>query len=218
MNEYYCIDEALQLGDVLSLMMSHVETTNICIEDYTTCGFSHAESLKPLWRSAVRSSSLSTISLSACVINLGPLVSGMVDILFGMERGINVLSGEGYGCGEVNKFSGLKAIEVLGNDAGTHPHEHRYGSCIHGSVNDLVPFLDYHFGLETLIVEGLLNIYRIEDYEGENYDEYVSDYGNFEPFYNYLPYIIAKPTFKTATLDKLQNSIEFSKEHNINFP
>ena len=44
--------------------------------------------------------------------------------------------------GKIYKCSELKTIEVLGNDGGTHPHEHRYGGYISGSINDLVPFHD----------------------------------------------------------------------------
>ena len=44
--------------------------------------------------------------------------------------------------GKIYKCSGPKTIEVLGNDGGTHPHEHGYGGGISDSINDLVPFPD----------------------------------------------------------------------------
>ena len=113
--------------------MSHIiQSIFICIDDYTTCGDAYAQTLKPLWEAAVRSSTF-TVSLSACVTNLGPLVSGMMDILYDIandERGSNTSSdleseeecGEECEYGAVLKYSELKTIKVLGNDAGTHQH------------------------------------------------------------------------------------------------
>ena len=43
-----------------------------------------------------------------------------------------------------------------------------YGGYISGVIKKLIPFIDYQVGLETLIVEGLLNnFYRIEDCDDE---------------------------------------------------
>ena len=209
LNENYDLDEVFAHSDddILPQFMSCIENISICIEDYTTCGCTYAETLKPLWEAVARSSSLTTVSLSGCVTNLGSLVSGMIDTLFhnAIDKGrsneaVNDESEEEFEHRTIYKCSGLKTIEVLGNDAGTHPHEHRYGGGISGVIKELIPFLDYQVGLESLNIEGLFDIYRIEDCDDERYDEYVSDYSDFEAFYNYLPYIINKSSFKLLRL------------------
>ena len=215
LNENYDVDEAFELSDddvlpqydILPQLMSRIQNISICIEDYTTCGCTYAETIQLLWEAVAKSSSLSSVSLSGCVTNLGSLVSGMIDTLFhnAIDKGrsneaVNVESEEEFEHRTIYKCSGLKTIEVLGNDAGTHPHEHRYGGYISGVIKELIPFLDYQVGLESLIIAGLLDIYRIEDCDDERYDEYVSDYSDFEAFYNYLPYIINKSSFKLLRL------------------
>ena len=214
-NENYDVDEAFELSDddvlpqydILPQLMSRIQNISICIEDYTTCGCTYAETIQLLWEAVAKSSSLSSVSLSGCVTNLGSLVCCMIDTLFhnaidkvGSNEAVNVESEEEFEHRIIYKCSGLKTIEVLGNDAGTHPHEHRYGGGISGAMKELIPFLDYQVGLESLIIAGLLDIYRIEDCDDERHDEYVSDYSDFEAFYNYLPYIINKSSFKLLRL------------------
>jgi hypothetical protein len=89
------------------------------------------------------------------------------------------------------KFSGLKHLEVLGNDGGSHPHEYGYTGILSNSMYAIIPFLHYQDGLETLVVKGLENIVP-SDEPGESR----SSYEGFEELLNYLPYFIAKPSFK----------------------
>ena len=72
------------------------------------------------------------MSLSACVTNLGPIVSAIIYALFFNAKdrrrsdvAVDFESEEECEYGPIYKCSGLKTIEVLGNDGGTHPHEHR---------------------------------------------------------------------------------------------
>ena len=123
LNENYDLDEAFELSDdnVLPQLMSHIQNISICIEDYTTCGETYAETIEPLWEAAARSSSLSSVSLSACVTNLGAIVSGMIYALFfnakdkrGSDVAEDFKSEEECEYGPIYKCSGLKTIEVLG--------------------------------------------------------------------------------------------------------
>ena len=182
-------------SDILQLFLSRIEAINLNIEDYADELF--AETLEPVWKAGAVSSSLESVSLSACVTNLGGLVSGMQEVLF--DKAITRVRDEKEG-DILYKFSGLKNIEVLGNDGERHPHWNGHSGFISGSMNSLIPFLDFQVGLETLSFEGLFDIYRVEDENDERYDQYVSDYESSEPFYNYLPYVISKPTFKLLQL------------------
>ena len=206
--EDYDIDQAFMYSGsrILQLLLSHVEAINIDIDDYSNSIF--AESLEPVWEAVGVASSLESVTLSACVTNLGDLVSCMLQVLFedAIDKDVcGIVGCDRFGRVEeeevvIYKYSGLKSIEVLGNDAGTHPHEHGYTGSVIDSTEHLIPFLDFQVGLETVSIEGLFNIYRVEDVNDQRYNEYVSDYEYFEPFYNYLPYVISKPTFKLLRL------------------
>ena len=93
-----------------------------------------------------------------------------------------------------DKFGGLKKLEVLGTDAGTHPHEYGYTGYMSSNTLELTNFINYQVGLETLVIEGFEDIVKAED--EERYGECDSSYDGFEAFYNYLPYyVISKQSF-----------------------
>ena len=184
----------------------------ICLDndDYTDEYF--AESLEPLLFAIghCKPSSLKYLSMSACVTNLGSLVScvqNFLDVntdfeyLSSSEEDPDVESenltlapdGNKFDHGPVYRLSGLKKIEILGNDGGTHPHEYGHTGYPAYDINSFIPFLDFQTGLESLIFEDFQSIVRISD--GDE-PRYVSEYDGFEEFYNYLPHFISKPSFK----------------------
>ena len=199
LTDYDVIDEAFTIGNsrVFQLFLSRVETIEVYNNDYRDDMY--GEMLKPLWLALVSTSSPSfkNVTLSACVTNLGAIVSTMAETLFNDEQNLDYSDSEDSDCGDniLPKYSGLKRIEILGNNCGTHPHEYGYGAFFNHDMHGLIPFLDWQNGLESLVVEGLENIVKTNDY---GYWE--SCYDGFETFYNYLPYIISKPSFKLLYL------------------
>lgn len=144
---------------------------NLAIDDYEDETY-YTYTLSSLW-CAVAHSKFTKVTLGACTTNLGNLIYSLTVALFT----------------DVCKFSGLKVIELLGHDAGGNPIE---DGCLSEHVNKLIPFLDWQGGLETLVIEGF-------DVEPEDIEEFhtLSQYEGFEQFYNYLPYLISKTSFKS---------------------
>ena len=201
------IDEAFYFGNnrVFQSFVSHLEHVSVCIDDYRNNDY--ANSLKSLWLAAASSkpTSFNSVSFTACVTNLGDLISRLVDTLFD-EPEDEVLAGDSefddtsadndsdFDYSPFYKFIAFKKLELRGHDGGTHPHEYGYTGYMSGSLWELPPLLSRQDSFETLIIEGFQNIVRCED---ENrYMESESSYTGFEGFYNYLPQVIAKPSFK----------------------
>ena len=199
LTDYDTIDEYFKIGNscVFQLFLSRVETIEVYNDDYRDGMY--GDMLKPLWLALVSTSSPSfkNVTLSACVTNLGAIVSTMAETLFNDEQNLDYSDSEDSDCGDniLPKYSGLKRIEILGNNAGTHPHEYGYGAFFYHDMHGLIPFLDWQNGLEYLVVEGLENIVETNDY-----GDWESCYDGFETFYNYLPYIISKPSLKLLHL------------------
>ena len=84
---------------------SHVETVSVCNGDYTDMYL--VESLEPLWLAVASSkaSPVSSVTLSACVTNLGHLISSMLDVLFKNAKHTHSALEWPYGSEEDCKFS-----------------------------------------------------------------------------------------------------------------
>ena len=191
------IDDIFQFGNarVLQTFLSRVETVHVEIDDYADYKF--AASLRPLWlaMTSTQPMSLTTISLSACVTNLGDLMSKLTKIFF-TEGPFEV------DYDEINpffKFSGFKRIELLGNDGGTRPHQHGYTGNLATHVYNFIPFLAFQHRLEALVVREFQNIVKVKD--EERYGKSESTYGGFDAFYNYLPHLISMQSFKQLTIE-----------------
>ena len=194
---------------IYQLFMSQVETVQVEINDYRN--YTYADSLESLWLALASSkpSSFSNIVLSACVTNLGDLISKLVETLFANdEKEVydssydeefvdeeSVASEEEFDASPFYKFAGFKQIELLGNNGGTGPHEYGYPGYLSHNIHDFIPFLAFQNGLERLTIQGLENIVKAKD--EERYGECDSNYDGFDAFYNYLPHIISKQTFKS---------------------
>lgn len=209
LTEYDSIDEAFQFGNykILQSFLSHVVTMNIENDNYRDGSF--GESLTPLWHALAcsRPFSLTSVTLSACVTNLSQLFRCMIDTMFKyaqeqVSEDVSMTSVEDeevdisdseFDCSPVYKFGSLRNLEVLGNDAGTHPHEYGYTGYVSSNTLELAHFISYQEKLETLVIEGFQNIVKSED--EERYAECDSSYDGFEAFYNFLPYVILKQSF-----------------------
>ena len=203
LNNYDLIQEELDLDThpFFKSLMSQVETVYVEIDDYTDATF--ADTLEPLWLVLASEPALFTdVILSACVTNLGDLMSKMREVLFCEES-------RGWRYSEQVKFAGLKRIELLGNDAGTHPHEYGYPGLLACHVCEFIPFLAFQHSLETLAIEGFENIVKATD--EERYGECESSYEGFEEFYNYLPHVISKQTFRSLCVAACKLSINTTK-------
>ena len=208
------IDEAFHVGNnrIFQSFMSHVESVHVDIDDFRNS--TYAESLQSVWLAVASSkpSSFNSVTLSACATNLGECIITLVEILF-TDADEKVAANEAddkhsteddeddeFDYSLFYKFSGLKKLELLANDGGTHPHEYGYEGYLSPHMSDLVQFLNWQDGLETLVIEEFQNIVKTDD---ENrYGECESSYEGFEEFYNYLSYVISKPSFKYLRVKK----------------
>ena len=177
------------------LFLSCVETISVCRLNYHDSLY--AKSLKPLWKAIAHSNSnkLKNIILSTCVTYLGDIISNMVES-FGEEKESN----SDYEEHTHTLLDGLRSIEILGNNGGMLPHLFGYTGHLSGHICKFIPFLDLQNSLETLVVEGLENIVKTEI--TNRFDECESCHAGFEPFYNYLPHVILRPSFKMLSLSK----------------
>ena len=190
------ISEALNVSNSheFQLLLSQVETIGVYQLDYRDSLY--AKSLKPLWKAIVQSNSkmLKSVILSACVAFLGNTISNMVEV-FGNEKEPEESDSLQH---PHTVLDGLKSIEILG---WTFPHSVGYSGPLSGHICKFIPFLDLQKSLETLVVEGLENTV-VKTEIANRLNEYKSSYAGFEPFYNYLPHIISRPSFKLLSLSK----------------
>ena len=190
------ISEAFNVSNSheFQLLLSQVETIGVYQLDYRDSLY--AKSLKPLWKAIRQSNSkmLKSVILSACVAFLGNTISNMVEV-FGNEKEPEESDSLQH---PHTVLDGLKSIEILG---WTFPHSVGYSGPLSGHICKFIPFLDLQKSLETLVVEGLENTV-VKTEIANRLNEYKSSYAGFEPFYNYLPHIISRPSFKLLSLSK----------------
>lgn len=193
------IDHVFRFGNarILQSFLSQVETVCVDIDDYSDYKF--AASLRPIWlaMASTQPMSLTSIILSACVTNLGDLMSNLMKIFF--TEGPSEVDFDSEEINPFFKFSGFKRIELLGNDGGTRPHEHGYTGNLATPVYNFIPFLAFQHRLETLVVQGFQNIVKVRDEERYGISE--STYKGFDAFYNYLPYVISMHSFKSLHVE-----------------
>ena len=192
------INEAFNVSnsDEFQLLLSQVETIGVYQLNYRDSLY--AESLKPLWKAIRQSNSkmFKSVILSTCVTNLGDTISNMVEVFCDEKEPKEWDSVEH----PHTVLDGLRSIEILGNNGGTLPHSFGYTSHLSGHICKFIPFLDLQKSLETLVIEGLENIVKTKF--PNRFNECESSYAGFEPFYNYLPHIISRPSFKLLLLSK----------------
>ena len=220
------IDQAFDSSDsqIFRSFMSCVECVHVEIGDYAP--ISYPESLKSLWQAIGTSihSSLTAVSLSACITNLGELIYTFLDGVFneGLEDKESAVESEkntdsfdddyddeDFYSAPSYKLTGLKRLELLGNDGGTNPSARGYTGYLYNVLEDIIQFLKQQNGLEILIIDGFQNIVKCED--EDRYGESESSFEGFEGFYNYLPHIISKPSFKFLRVEHCEvpsNTIE----------
>ena len=181
------IDKSIK-ADVLKLFTSSVEI----ISGYYPHVTSPADCLKPLWQALMSSknSLFKSVRLSAAVANLTSLIPDLVDVLYEEPKAKG-----GIG----SPFSGLKRIEILADLDELILDDPKSDGNLAAPMKSFIPFLDCQVSLETLIVQELQSIFRNYEYP-ERFGDYTYNSRLFEPFYNYLPYIILRPSFKLLRL------------------
>ena len=128
--------------------------------------------------SAAATSNLRGVSLSACDTNLGHLIHVFIDEVRNKDT-------------SYYKFTSLKRLELCGSSERTNLSSNGYTGYLTEELEELVRFLKQQDGLETLIIEGFMNIV-----EKDNTEKGLPIFGGFEGFYNYLPHVISKSSFK----------------------
>ena len=222
------IDEAFRYGDnhCFRTFVSLVEYVHVHIDNDM-----YLDSLMLLWPTTA-TSNLKEVCLSACVTNLGDLIHVLIDEVFNKPEDVaSADQSEGNTDSSGNhtpyyKFTGLERLELRGNSEGRNlfsTNEHT--GDLADELEELIRFLNEQDGLETLIIDGFMNIIGAGDsyektvppcicskilppYEDlEGFYHYLPSqnifqknlpcsFEGFEGFYNYLPHLISKPSFK----------------------
>ena len=133
--------------------MSCIEYVHVEISDYEA--ISYPESLKSLWQAIATSvhSSLTAVSLSACITNLGDIIYTFLDGVFNeelenkesavkLERSTDSSDDEyddkDFYSAPSYKLTGLKRLELRGNDGGTNPSARGYTGYLTHVLEDII--------------------------------------------------------------------------------
>ena len=200
-------DQAFHCGDdhTFHSFMSHVDHVQVQMKWYEVND--DPERLRSLWPAILTSnhSPLKEVSLSACVTNLGDLIHVFIDEVFNKPEDRDNQCGDNY-----NKFTGLKKLELHGNSGGAGLLYDGYTGYLTEELEELIRFLKRQDGLETLIIDGFMNVVENDNPHEPDVKSLVS-FDGFEGFYNFLPYVIYKPSFKFLRVERCEvpsNAIE----------